>query len=63
MNSLVNLLVRPDRDEYTLEDLGPEIFYLNNEVYLRKDMEIINNRGFKLKCSWFMSAKKDKMMP
>ena len=48
MDRLVNLLIRPDRDEYTMEDLGPEIFYLNNEVYLRKDMEIINNRGFKL---------------
>jgi len=50
---LVRAIVRPPRAEYVLDDLGPQIFKLRGKMYERTDLEIVNQRGQKLVCSWW----------
>lgn len=49
-------IVRPERAEYSLLDLGPRLFRLGenlSEKYKRTDFELLNMRGMKVQCSWF----------
>ena len=46
-------VIRPNRDEYKEEDLGPEKFKINNKYYKRTDFSITNKRGLKLVCSFW----------
>ena len=39
-------IIRPYRDEYTLRDLGPSKFRLNQKYYKRTDFSIMNNPSF-----------------
>ena len=45
-------IIRPERDIYKLEDLGPKIFRFNRIIYTRKDYEIIDFQGNLLKLSF-----------
>ena len=45
-------IIRPNRDEYKEEDLGPEKFKINHKYYKRTDFSITNKRGLKLMCSF-----------
>lgn len=51
-SSLWKSIIRPPRDKYTIDILGDEIFSFKGITYLRKDYDIINNRGEILKCSF-----------
>ena len=44
-------IIRPERDIYTEEELGPEIFRFNNIIYIRKDYDILDFQGHILKLS------------
>jgi hypothetical protein len=44
-------IVRPPRDEYTLEDLGPKSFIVESIRFKRNDFELINKSGLTLQCS------------
>jgi len=33
-------IIRPPRMEYTMNDLGPSIFYVNNKMVEREDFQI-----------------------
>ena len=44
-------LIRPPRDNYTLNDLGKEHFILNSMNFKRTDFILKNNKKQKLKCS------------
>ena len=46
-------VIRPNRDEYKEEDLGPEKFKINHKYYKRTDFSITNKRGLKLMCSFW----------
>ena len=46
-------IIRPNRDEYKEEDLGPEKFKINHKYYKRTDFSITNKRGLKLMCSFW----------
>ena len=45
-------IIRPDRDIYKEEDLGPKIFRFNKIIYNRKDYEILDFQGNLLKLSF-----------
>ena len=65
---LVDFLIQPDRNSYTISDLGPSIFTLDNMTIQRKDFTIItslNNEDGKdriLECSYW-SKQKDHVTP
>ena len=46
-------VIRPNRDEYTEKDLGPEKFKINKKYYKRTDFTITNKRYLKLQCSYW----------
>ena len=52
-DSLWKAIIRPPRDSYSPEDLGPFLFQIDGKVVERTDVEITNPRGLKLKCSHF----------
>lgn len=49
-------VLRPGRCDYTIADLGPTKFTVNDEVYERKDLQIQSPRGYSLECSHFRPA-------
>ena len=64
MNFLLNLfsssfqelwkaIIRPYRDDYSENDLGPQKFRLNQKYYKRSDFSLINKRNLKLMCSYW----------
>ena len=46
-------IIRPGRDEYMQDELGPFKFEIKGNCYKRTDFELINNRGLKLICSFW----------
>ena len=44
-------IIRPPRDFYEEEDLGSPIFTINKRLYIRKDFDLIDFRGYILKVS------------
>ena len=46
-------VIRPNRDEYKEDDLGPEKFQINHKFYKRTDFTITNKRNLKLMCSFW----------
>lgn len=53
-NELVNLIIRPPRAQYELEDLGPSSFAFGNQQYQRRDFSVMNDRGQTLQCSHWL---------
>ena len=52
-DDLWKAIIRPGRDIYQQEELGPYKFEINGKCYKRTDFELINNRGLKLICSFW----------
>ena len=52
-DDLWKAVIRPGRDEYKQEELGPFKFEISGKCYKRTDFELINNRGLKLMCSFW----------
>lgn len=51
---LVNAIIRPPRAMYEDEHLGPECFEWHQKFFRRNDLELVNPRGQRLKCShWY----------
>ena len=48
---LWKFIIRPPRDKYPLNYLGPQQFKYNSKIYIRKDFELISHQGFKMKSS------------
>lgn len=46
-------VIRPNRDQYTDVDLGPEKFEIKGKFYKRTDFTLTNQRGYKLQCSFW----------
>ena len=49
--SLWKAIIRPPRDYYTDEDMGPTYFQFHGKYYTRKDFDLIDFRGLILKVS------------
>ena len=45
-------IIRPPRDEYEDEQLGETTFQYRGKPYVRHDYELINKRGYIIKCSF-----------
>ncbi|KAJ3683676.1 hypothetical protein LUZ60_013903 [Juncus effusus] len=55
MDQLVNFIIRPPRADYSpKDDLLEQEFRLRRRWYQRKDLEVINGQGKKLKCSHYL---------
>lgn len=52
-DDLWKAVIRPPRDEYHDNDLGPEKFNIKGKNYKRTDFSITNNRNLKLQCSFW----------
>jgi cephalosporin-C deacetylase-like acetyl esterase len=50
-DDLWKAVIRPPRDDYKIEDLGPEKFTISGKNYMRTDFDLKNPRGFTIKCS------------
>ena len=48
---LWKFIIRPPRDKYPLNYLGPQQFKYNSKIYIRRDFELISHQGFKIKSS------------
>mmetsp|Transcript_65222 Transcript_65222/g.153573 ORF Transcript_65222/g.153573 Transcript_65222/m.153573 type:complete len:457 (-) Transcript_65222:50-1420(-) len=59
---LWKMVIRPPRDLYAPEELGPDKFRLGKRVYARMDLELTSSRG-KLQCSHFLPAKGTEARP
>merc|ERR1719210_2785225 len=46
-------MIRPPREQYSLSDFGPSSFHIGDDVFERKDLQLLNGRGQKLECSHF----------
>lgn len=55
-NMLWKIVIRPPRDLYSPEELGPVKFRLGKRVYERRDLQLRSSRGI-LECSHFLPAK------
>ena len=53
MQSISNMILRPHRDIYDPQDLGPKLFFHLSKVFRRSDLTLTNSRGLKLQCSYF----------
>ena len=65
-DDLWKALIRPGRDNYEQEELGPYKFELNGKCYKRTDFELINNRSLKIECSFwepFDEERENKKLP
>lgn len=52
-DDLWKALIRPNKDVYTKEDLGPIKFEIGDKCYKRTDIELINKRSQKIMCSFW----------
>lgn len=52
-DDLWQAIIRPPRDHYNNEDLGPSKFCISSNNYKRSDFTIVNKRNLKLSCSWW----------
>ena len=52
-DDLWKALIRPNRDIYTKQDLGPIKFEIGDKCFKRTDFELINKRSYKLMCSFW----------
>ena len=52
-DELWKYVIRPERDDYSLNDLGPSKFMHNQKNYKRTDFTLTNKRNLKLCCSFW----------
>jgi hypothetical protein len=45
MQALANVIIRPARETYHEDDLGPEMFLMKSVLYRRKDLAIRSKDG------------------
>ncbi|CEL97883.1 unnamed protein product [Vitrella brassicaformis CCMP3155] len=53
-------IIRPPRDNYQVEDLGPTVFTIGDYNYQRTDINLKGSRGLTLKCSHFEPVQEER---
>ncbi|TMW55203.1 hypothetical protein Poli38472_013094 [Pythium oligandrum] len=56
---LVNLIIRPPRASYDVEELGPSRFTFSGRDYTRVDFTVVNDREQTLQCSHWHPVRKE----
>ena len=54
-------IIRPPRDLYSINDLGPQEFEIRDKLCKRTDFQLTNSRGLKLECSYFEPSDEDRV--
>ena len=62
-DDLWKAIIRPNRDQYTQEELGPFKFELKGKCYKRTDFQLINKRSQKLECSFWEPFDEEREKP
>ena len=62
-DDLWKAIIRPNRDEYNLEELGPFKFEYKGKCYKRTDFELINKRSKKIMCSFWEPFDEERESP
>ena len=62
-DDLWKALIRPIRDTYTKQDLGPMKFEIGDKCYKRTDFELINKRALKIMCSYWEPFDEERESP
>jgi pimeloyl-ACP methyl ester carboxylesterase len=62
-DELWKAIIRPPRDTYDILDLGESEFTLDRRTFIRKDIELVNSRGFTLQCSHFEPIESERVAP
>ena len=62
-DDLWKALIRPNRDIYKKEDLGPMKFEINDKCYKRTDFELINKKSQKIMCSFWEPFDEERESP
>jgi pimeloyl-ACP methyl ester carboxylesterase len=63
LKAACDMFIRPPREEYTVEYLGPKQFELTRgRLFERVDLEVINDRGMRLQCSHWSPAASQRPM-
>ena len=62
-DDLWKAIIRPNRDTYTQNELGPYKFELKEKCYKRTDFELINKRSQKLMCSFWEPFDEERIKP
>ena len=62
-DDLWKAIIRPNRDTYTPNELGPYKFELKEKCYKRTDFELINKRSQKLMCSFWEPFDEERTKP
>ena len=58
---LCNSIIRPQREEYSIDELGTVEFTLSEKKYKRKDIGLLNFKGEYLSCSHFEPASEERI--
>ena len=62
-DDLWKALIRPNRDIYKKEDLGPMKFEINDKCYKRTDLELLNKKSQKIMCSFWEPFDEERESP
>ena len=62
-DDLWKAIIRPHRDEYNIEELGPYKFEFKGKCYKRTDIELINKRSQKMMCSFWEPFDEEREKP
>ena len=62
-DDLWKLVIRPERYEYTLDELGKTRFVHHNKHFKRTDLTLINKRNLKLYCSFWEPVDEERKFP
>ena len=62
-DDLWKAIIRPNKDEYNLEELGPFKFEYKGKCYKRTDFELINKRSKKIMCSFWEPFDEERESP
>eukprot|EP01005_Ploeotia_sp_CARIB1_P002048 NODE_95_length_1639_cov_459.678571_g93_i0.p1 GENE.NODE_95_length_1639_cov_459.678571_g93_i0~~NODE_95_length_1639_cov_459.678571_g93_i0.p1 ORF type:complete len:460 (-),score=106.22 NODE_95_length_1639_cov_459.678571_g93_i0:185-1564(-) len=59
-DEICDLIIRPQRALYDVSMLGPKLFRIEDRIYERVDVEVLNPRGMILQCSHFQPIEKQR---
>ena len=62
-DNLWKAIIRPHRDEYNIDELGPYKFEFKGKCYKRTDFELINKRSQKMMCSFWEPFDEEREKP
>jgi hypothetical protein len=53
---VIESIIRPYREIYTINDLGPDLFTISDKTFTRRDFVLLNKRNLKIQCSFYSQS-------